>query len=487
MRLLSSVALMLTLGVTSAAAEQSASGVCADSVVPARSVRSSGQPASGEEPPPITDMDNTEESTEEDTGQTTDQDSGEVPGTTMPEPPADSGLVGEGNDADGWDAITGRLIASGWQPPTSDTAELRARAQMVFDASVVVLTHAESRLENAHAALQSSVEGLAEVENAEMLSRESLGDSFERASLARSQMAERALEGFVQGGREYGAGVLGAEGNPAVARTLARAASASAEAEARAWTDEVARSGRAIASLACARQTATARIAAAEAEVLAARTHLDAVTAEHNAANIRLAVLTSSAVSGAVFPIDGPVWYGDTWHAPRSGGRKHLGVDFIAAWGTPILAVENGVIVRKGWDVLGGWRVSILGDSGTYYYYGHLAAYAAGQPIGYRVSSGEVLGWVGDTGNATGTPHLHWEVHPFNGEAVNPYPFAVALQRSGNSPVIRAGWLSTALRPTLPVQPVSAWPEVPASYEPVEALTGGVTPAAEQRVAISTE
>lgn len=483
MRLLSSVLLVVALGVTTTSAEPASGVACPDTLVPASAVRSTGQLPSGEEPPAETTTDNTQA----DAAQTTDQDGGAAPETTAPEVPAHNGLVDEENDADGWDAITGRLIASGWQPPTSDTEELRARAQMVFDASVAVLDHAGRRLEAAHSSLQSSVEGLAEVENAELLSRASLGDSFERASLARAQMAERALEGFVQGGREYGAGVLGAEGNPAVARTLARAASASAEAEARAWTDEVARSGRAIASLACARQTATARIAAAEAEVLAARAHLDAVTAEHNAANIRLAVLTSSAVSGAVFPIDGPVWYGDTWHAPRSGGRKHLGVDFIAAWGTPILAVENGVIVRKGWDVLGGWRVSILGDSGTYYYYGHLAAYAAGQPIGYRVSSGEVIGWVGDTGNATGTPHLHWEVHPFNGEAVNPYPFAVALQRSGNSPVIRAGWLSAALRPTLPVEPVATWPEVPANYEAIAPLTGDVAPAAEQRVAIPTE
>jgi murein DD-endopeptidase MepM/ murein hydrolase activator NlpD len=487
MRLLSSAALVILLGVTPTGANPSDGTTCAESVIQARVTRS---------PSPVTTVAETvsaeaAEDTVPPTQPPIDTTSG-AGSTTPSEAPhevlhEEDDLVDEGNDADGWDAITGRLIASGWQPATSDTSELKARAQMVFDASVAVREHAERRLADAHTALQTSVDGLAAVEDAELLSRDALGESFERASLARSRMAERALEGFVQGGKEFGAGVLGAEGNPAVAKTLARAASASAEAEARAWTDEVVRSGKAIASLACARQTATARIAAAEAEVLAARTYLDVVTAEYSSANIRLAVLTSSAVSGAVFPIDGPVWYGDTWHAPRSGGRKHLGVDFIAAWGTPILAVENGVIVRKGWDVLGGWRVSILGDSGTYYYYAHLAAYAAAQPIGYRVSSGEVLGWVGDTGNATGTPHLHWEVHPFNGEAVNPYPFAAALQRSGNAPAVRGGWLNSTLRATLPVQPAATWPEVPVVYETITPLAEGASTLGEQRVAIPAE
>jgi murein DD-endopeptidase MepM/ murein hydrolase activator NlpD len=483
MRLLSSAALVVMLGVTSTGANPSDGAACAEPVIQARVLRSSSPVTSVAE----TVSPDSSEGTVPPAQPPDDTTNGSVSPTTPEAPHEEHDLVGEGNDADGWDAITGRLIASGWQPATSDTSELRARAQMVFDASVAVREHAERRLADAHTALQASVDGLAAVEGAELLSRDALGESFERASLARSRMAERALEGFVQGGKEFGAGVLGAEGNPAVAKTLARAASSSAEAEARAWTDEIVRSGRAIASLACARQTATARIAAAEAEVLAARTHLDVVTAEYASANIRLAVLTSSAVSGAVFPIDGPVWYSDTWHAPRSEGRKHLGVDFIAAWGTPILAVENGVIVRKGWDVLGGWRVSILGDSGTYYYYAHLAAYAAAQPIGYRVSSGEVLGWVGDTGNATGTPHLHWEVHPFNGEAVNPYPFAASLQRSGNAPAVRGGWLNSTLRSTLPVQPVAMWPEVPVVYETTTPPAEGASVLGEQRVANATE
>ncbi len=111
--------------------------------------------------------------------------------------------------------------------------------------------------------------------------------------------------------------------------------------------------------------------------------------------------------------------FGDTWGAPRSGGRRHEGVDMIAPRGIPIYAVTNGYVTFKH-NRLGGNAVSLVADNGNRYYYAHLDAY---QGSSRRVVQGEVIGYNGDTGNAKfSTPHLHFEIHPGGGLAVNPYP-----------------------------------------------------------------
>ena len=123
-------------------------------------------------------------------------------------------------------------------------------------------------------------------------------------------------------------------------------------------------------------------------------------------------------IEGIICPMLGSA-YGDTWGAPRSGGRRHEGVDMLAPIGTPIYAVTNGS-VRFWQNRLGGNAVSLFGDNGTRYYYAHLSAFEG--PSGRRVRQGEVVGYNGDTGNATGVPHLHFEIHPGGGLAVNPTP-----------------------------------------------------------------
>ena len=76
-----------------------------------------------------------------------------------------------------------------------------------------------------------------------------------------------------------------------------------------------------------------------------------------------------------------------------------------------------------GTDVLGGTKLWLKGESGTYYYYAHLKAFAEGLANGDVVEAGDLVGVVGDTGNAKGgAPHLHFEIHPDGGPAVNPYP-----------------------------------------------------------------
>jgi murein DD-endopeptidase MepM/ murein hydrolase activator NlpD len=123
-------------------------------------------------------------------------------------------------------------------------------------------------------------------------------------------------------------------------------------------------------------------------------------------------------VVAIICPVQGFSAFGDTWGAPRSGGRRHQGVDMLAPTGTPLQAVESGT-VTQGTNRLGGITVSLQGDGGNRYYYAHLSAY---EGVSGRVEQGQVIGYIGDTGNATGTPHLHFEIRPGGGVPVNPYP-----------------------------------------------------------------
>jgi len=112
----------------------------------------------------------------------------------------------------------------------------------------------------------------------------------------------------------------------------------------------------------------------------------------------------------------------DTWQAPRGDGRKHEGQDIFAARGTPILSATSGYIFRIGENNLGGQTVSVISKGGRIYYYAHLDSYAKGIQVGDRVTTRTVLGYVGTTGNAQGTPpHVHFGVYTPTG-AINPLP-----------------------------------------------------------------
>jgi peptidoglycan hydrolase-like protein with peptidoglycan-binding domain len=134
-------------------------------------------------------------------------------------------------------------------------------------------------------------------------------------------------------------------------------------------------------------------------------------------------------ISLAAFPVQGMCGYSDTWHAARSGGRLHLGVDIIAPEGKLLYAVADGTITKIYTDrpgSLAGNGLRLTMDDGTYFFYAHLLSFAEGIEVGTKVVAGQVIGKNGNTGNS-GTPHLHFEIHPDGGAAINPYPIVKAI------------------------------------------------------------
>ena len=138
-------------------------------------------------------------------------------------------------------------------------------------------------------------------------------------------------------------------------------------------------------------------------------------------------------------PVDGPRSYSDGFGAPRYGGGFHLhaGVDILSPIGTPIVAPFAGT-AQRAYNTLGGNSEYVYGSRG-YVYNAHLSQYSAHSDG--PVHAGDVIGYVGDTGDAKGTPHDHFEFHPnvipshwpasgygyaVIGSAVNPYPLLVA-------------------------------------------------------------
>jgi murein DD-endopeptidase MepM/ murein hydrolase activator NlpD len=111
----------------------------------------------------------------------------------------------------------------------------------------------------------------------------------------------------------------------------------------------------------------------------------------------------------------------NSWGVPRSGGRSHQGIDIFAPRGREIISTTPGIVVTVGHNSLGGRVVRVLGPGGFWHYYAHLERFGEVRP-GDIVKEGTVLGYVGDSGNAKGTPpHLHYGIYRFRGGAINPY------------------------------------------------------------------
>jgi murein DD-endopeptidase MepM/ murein hydrolase activator NlpD len=139
----------------------------------------------------------------------------------------------------------------------------------------------------------------------------------------------------------------------------------------------------------------------------------------------------AEASTGLVIPVAGvrAAELKDTYGAARSGGRAHKGVDIFAAKGTPVVAAAAGVIVKRDSNAVGGLSVYERDlDGRTIYYYAHLNGWRAGLKEGDLVRQGDVIGYVGSTGNVSGSPHLHFAVFTvtdpnrwWKGRDLNPY------------------------------------------------------------------
>lgn len=119
----------------------------------------------------------------------------------------------------------------------------------------------------------------------------------------------------------------------------------------------------------------------------------------------------------------------DTWGAPRSGGRAHRGIDIFARRGTEIVSPVDGLVLDRGRNRLGGNIVRVLGPGPRVHYFAHLERFAE-VGAGSVVRAGDVIGYVGDSGNARGTPpHLHYGVYALFGGAENPFPLLARKSR----------------------------------------------------------
>jgi hypothetical protein len=178
------------------------------------------------------------------------------------------------------------------------------------------------------------------------------------------------------------------------------------------------------------------------------------------------------AVKLDVFPAQGPCSFADTWQAPRGGGRRHEGVDLMAKSGQYVYAVQDGTLWKQAVDKPG----SLSGNAwwlrtadGTYFFYAHLSAFAPDLKIGSKVASGRIIGFIGQTGNA-GVPHLHFEVHPQGGAAINPTPIVKAVdgcktsqppaQPNGDLPSAPAASAPAPTPPPVAPPPVASTPPV---------------------------
>ena len=140
--------------------------------------------------------------------------------------------------------------------------------------------------------------------------------------------------------------------------------------------------------------------------------------------------------AGYVFPVYGPSSFSDTFRAARAGVGWHHGEDIFAPLGAPLLAVADGTVFSVGWNDRGGYRLWLRDRQGNQFYYAHLSAFSPLAVDGNEVRAGDVIGFVGNTGDAQTTPyHLHFEIHPvgllplgYDG-VVNAFPYLSAWRR----------------------------------------------------------
>jgi murein DD-endopeptidase MepM/ murein hydrolase activator NlpD len=247
-----------------------------------------------------------------------------------------------------------------------------------------------------------------------------------RLDRMRDVVQAQAVERFVQGGEDHAGAtdaLLRGEGVDQAGRAdvLARTVTARSDEVLRAYRaarEELAGvrrhlvevRGMAAAAVAELDQRSLEAAAALEGQVVLEAERLEAA---------RLEAVGAAGGTGFLCPVDGPRAFTNDWGQARSGGRRHQGTDVLSPRGTPVVASVAGTVEGHR-SSLGGISYTLVGDDGTTYYGTHLDSLAGASG---RVERGTVLGTVGNSGNARGGPaHLHFEIRPGGGPAVNPYP-----------------------------------------------------------------
>lgn len=306
------------------------------------------------------------------------------------------------------------------------------------------LAAAKSRLADAQAELYSATAALNEAESRLARTRDQIAAT--RASIAqlqdrirgiRERLAERAREAFVSGAGgtielllssasfaefsdrlEFLGSIAESDASLIVDRQVA-------EEELRRRREDLARLSERQAADAAALESQRQVIAARFGEIQDLVGKLTAKLNAERAAQRALNLIGQSPQPGASLercPVAGPNSFVDSFGWPRSGGRTHQGIDLIAPFGTPVVAAHSGAASHSS-SSLGGIQAYVRAGNGDYTFYAHLSSYGASG----SVSAGTVIGYVGSTGNAGSTNHLHFEYHPGGGAAINPYQLLLAV------------------------------------------------------------